>query len=207
MSEDKVIRLILLQFSFSNPEAVPASVRSFQREKETQEEMTIRKMAFGTGVQVLEPVQNVSLADILEDLEGADYQLVVALHQERTHPKDPRRKFQMVRFEFTRREFVYISKEFKAVRDVIRADLKEMCRTALWRVRTFLNPLYRNGEEVDGQYALSINLEARQPLSQPDGRPVMVWQKDEKGERVGNEPLPLEPDHRLRIEDGELKLY
>jgi len=60
-----------------------------------------------------------------------------------------------------------------------------------------------DGEEIPGQRAVSINLEAREPLFRPDGQPVVVWQKDERGERVGDAPLPIVSERRLCV-IGEL---
>ena len=112
----------------------------------------------------------------------------------------------MVRFLFARREFVDLSEEFKVVRDIISKELRSICEVAMWRVRTFLNPFYKDGEEVIGYRAISVNLESRKPLFCPDGQPVTVWQKDEKGNRVGDAPLPLKPDYCLRVKDNTVQL-
>jgi len=77
---------------------------------------------------------------------------------------------------------------------------------ACWRGRSFFNPFCKNGEEIPVQRAVSVNLEARQPLFRPDGQPVTVWQKDENGKRVGNTPLPLKADYCLRIMGDVIQL-
>lgn len=105
----------------------------------------------------------------------------------------------MVCFLFARHEFVELSDEFKKVRGIIRTELQSLCEVAMWRVRSFSNPFYKNGEEIPDQRAVSINLEARQPLLRPDGQPLTVWQKDENGKRVGEAPLLLKADYYLRI--------
>lgn len=112
----------------------------------------------------------------------------------------------MVLFLFARREFVELSDEFKKVRDIIRTELRSICEATMWRVRSFSNPLYKNGEEIPDQRAVSINLEARQPLFRPDGQPVTVWQNDENGKRVGDAPLPIKADYCLRIVGGAVSL-
>ena len=132
-----------------------------------------------------------------------------ALYQERPYnnAKNPHGKwtYHMVRYVFARREFVELSDEFRKVRDTIRAELPRICENALWRVRLFSNPFYKNGEEIPGESTVSVNLEARLPLFRPDG-PVTVWQKDSNGRRVGDAPRPLKADYCLRIVGDAVQL-
>ena len=202
---DSSVRLVALQFSFSNPGAMPVSVKRLNQE--TSEERNERKN-HSSGTLVIEPTENCSLVDFLDDLKSAGYEMVDAFYKERIDPKYPRgqRTYHMVRFLFARREFVDLSEEFKVVRDIISKELRSICEVAMWRVRTFLNPFYKDGEEVIGYRAISVNLESRKPLFCPDGQPVTVWQKDEKGNRVGDAPLPLKPDYCLRVKDNTVQL-
>lgn len=197
--------MVALQFSFSNPDVIPATVKRLDRE--TQEERVVRKSR-SSGVMVIEPTEKCSLVEFLGELEAAKYEMVDAFYKERIDAKDPRgkRTYHMVRFLFVRREFVDLSDEFKKVRENIRTELSEMCRMAMWRVRAFSNPFYKDGEKIPDQRAVSINLESRQPLFHPDGQPVMVWQKDVDGKRVGDAPLPLKPDHCLRVRSDIVQL-
>lgn len=199
------VRLVALQFSFSNPDAIPATVK--RQDRETPEERVERKN-HSSGVMVIEPTEKCSLVEFLGELEAAGYEMVDAFYKERIDAKDPRgkRSYHMVRFLFARREFVDLSDEFKKVRDTIRAELRSICEAAMWRVRSFSNPFYKNGEEIPDQRAVSVNLEARQPLFRPDGQPVTVWQKDENGKRVGDAPLPLKADYSLRIVGDAVQL-
>ena len=199
------VRLVALQFSFSNPDAIPASVKRLNRE--TQEERVERKN-HSSGVMVIEPTEKCSLVEFLGELEAAGYEMVDGFYKMRIDAKDPsgKRSYHMVRFLFARREFVELSDEFKKVRDTIRTELRSICETAMWRVRSFSNPFYKNGEEIPDQRAVSINLEARQPLFRPDGQPVTVWQKDENGKRMGDAPLPIKGDYCLRIVGDAVQL-
>ena len=192
------VRLVALQFSFSNPDAIPATVK--RQNRETPEERVERK-SHSSGVMVIEPTEKCSLVEFLGELEVAGYEMVDGFYKERIDVKDPRNKrtYHMVRFLFARREFAELSDEFKKVRDTIRTELRSICESAMWRVRSFSNPFYKNGEEIPDQRAVNINLEVRQPLFHPDGQPVTVWRKDENGKRVGDTPLPLKADHCLRI--------
>jgi len=203
------VRLVALQFRFSNPDVIPSSVKN-RLGRETREEYEKRK-SHSSGVVVIESTEKkYSLVEFLGELEAVGYELVDALYQERPHnnAKDTHDKYtyHMVRFVFARREFVELSDEFKKVRDTIRAELRSICEDALWCAQVFSNPFYKNGEEIPDQRAVNINLTARQPLFRPDGQPVTIWQKDENGERVGDAPLPLKADYCLRIVGDAVQL-
>ncbi len=199
------VRLVTLQFSFSNPDVIPMTVK--RQYRETPEERAERK-SHSSGIMVIEPAEKCSLVEFLGELEAAGYEMVDALYKERIDGKDlcGKRTYHMVRFLFARREFVELSDEFKKVRDVIRAELRNICEAAMWRIRSFSNPFYKNGEEIPDQRAVSINLEARQPLFHPDGRPVTMWQKDENGKRLGDAPRPLTANRCLLISDNVITL-
>jgi hypothetical protein len=152
------------------------------------------------------PTEKCSIAEFLGELETAGYEMVDAFYEERIDPKRSRKTYYMVRFVFSRREFVEISDSFKKVRDVIRIDLENICETSMWRVRSFLNPFYEDGAEVPGQHVASINLEVRQPLFEPSGAPVAIWQKDTSGRRIGNAPVLLRADYLLRVIGGDVNL-
>lgn len=202
---DDTVRLVILQFSFTNPDAIPPSVKRL--DSETHKEHVERR-ARSSGVMVIEPTEKCSIVEFLCELETEGYKMVDALYKERIDPKDPRgnRIYHMVRFTFAGRKFVEMSDEFRGIYDVIRAELDCICKQAMWRIRAFNNPFYANGEEDFLYRALSINIEARQPLFQSDGQTVKVWQKDKDGRRVGDAPLPLKADYALRIKNGVIRL-
>ena len=192
---NRSVRLVMLQFSFSNPGAIPNGVKS--RQPETIEERTARK-SHASGVQFIEPVENCSLVEFLEsDLDGAGYELVDAFYKPRSDQNG--RTYHAVRFLFARKEHVVSCEKFKKVRDSLCDELRAMVEFAAWRVRGFLNSVYMNGEEIPDQCAISLNLEARKPLFRPDGQPVTVWQKDGEGNRLGDAPVPIRPDFVFRI--------
>ena len=188
-------RRVTLQFSFANPDVIPKGIK--RREHETPEERTTRKSREG-GAQGIEPVENVCLVELLSNLGHAGYEMVDAFYKPRIHGKTGG-TYHAVRFLFVRGEYAEPSAEFKRKRRVLERELRTICEQALWRVRGFLNPCYKDGEEIPDQYAVSINLEVRRPLFDNAGNPVRVWRKDEKGNRVGDSPLPLRPDCCLGI--------
>jgi len=191
------VRMVTIQFSFTNPAAIPAAVR--QLERETVLEHIARQLQ-ATGEQVIGATENCYVALI----EPEGFELVDALYQKRVDRRNTNRTYHMVRFILVRSEFAAPSEEFKKVRVAIYDDFLEVTRTAFWRVRAFLKPFYKDGEEVAGQRALSINLEARVPLYHPDGSTVMARPKDGNGKPIG--PLqPLQANLMLTEVQGEIR--
>ncbi len=199
------VRMVALQFRFTNANVIPVSVK--RRNQETQKEH-VERTSRSSGIMVIEASAKCSFAGFLDELEVAGYELADALYQERpnTDKTHGRYTYHMVRFLFTRSEFVECSDEFNKMRDTIRAELRSICESAVWSSQVFFNPVFKNGEATPDQYAVSINLTARQPILQPDGQPVMVWQKDENGKRVGEAPLPLKADYRFCVVDDAIQL-
>ncbi|MBU1179605.1 hypothetical protein KJ885_01540 [Patescibacteria group bacterium] len=213
---DESVKLVSLQFSFSNRNAVPAWLPSIDPETPAEQQARAKRNADASGEEMIPPTEKCSLAMIVDDLEEAGYVLVDGLHQERINAKDTRRTYQMCRFVFLRRDAVEeLRDELGSTRAKITEGLGELCLLAMWRVRAFLNPLFKgsvlskcpelfSGDEPP--HAASINMETREPLFRPDGQPIMVWQKDENGERTGAEKVPLSPKHCLCVEDGAIQL-
>ncbi len=203
---DKTVRMVAIQFSFSNKELVPQSVREkpFERFREQSQ----RKERGGTGERVLDPVERCSMHNIIEDLFQHGFSLVDAFSQQRHHPNDHRgrRKYQMVRFVFAQNGFVKFSEEFLQKKDLILRDLQKLLSNSAWRARAFLNPFFQEGERVPEAHHVSLNLEARFPLVKPDGRRRLVWRKDEKGNKLGDTKIPVQPDHVFRIVRGRFEI-
>lgn len=197
-------RAIMLQFSFSNIEVIPALVK--RANPETHVERAERKSEANiNGIKLIDPVKNVSLVTFLEDLAEAGYVLVSSFYQERLDSKDffGKEKYHTVRYFFVRREFDWPSEEFKAKRGDILAELMEMVRTSNWRVRAYDNPFYENGEP-NGERTISVNLEVREPLFRPDGSQIVARPKDANGRIISQIPVPICADHDLRILDDEI---
>lgn len=201
-------RLVELRFLGTKGNHVPDDVPSRGREtdEEIAERLSRRSKKGPSGVKIQESVQNVGLANILDDLEKAGYELVDAFHEEPYYPDTGRTKH-AVRFVFARSEHATPSDEFLEVRDRMREALREVTGTAAWAVMAYRNPFFSDGEVVEGFTHVSINGAGRTPLLRPDGSPVVQWKRDETGEKVGDAPLPLTPECKLRIsEDGEITI-
>ncbi len=201
---DEKTRVVVIQFSFSNKKLVPPSVKEEPFEK--FREQSKRRKRGGTGERVLDPVERCSTYNIIEDLFRHGFSLVGAFSQQRHHPDDHRgrKMYQMVRFSFARTNAA--SKEFLQRRDDVLRGLQKLLADSAWRVRVFLNPFFQDGERVPNARHLSVNLEARVPLVEPDGRRRLVWRKDEEGNKVGDTKIPVQPDHVFRLIRGELEI-
>ena len=197
------IRLVTLQFSFTNPDVVPSCVKRLSHE--TQEQAVARKAMPTPGQPVIQPTEDASLMRLPSALEKVGYELVDAFYKPRIDQKSGR-TYHMVRFVFAHHDYVNLSDEFKRVRNTIRVALDEVCIQAMWRVRSFVNPFFKDGTQCDGQSALSLNFEARKPLFLPNGQPVVVWQRDANGEKVGEAPLPLKAKVAVSVQDQAVQL-
>lgn len=196
-----LIRMVGLQFSFSNPDVIPATLKRTTPETQVQHET---RKSRGTGVMVIQPVLDVSIAQFPADLEAAGFELVDAFYQARRD--DNGRVYHMVRFLFVRKEHVQVSPEFQSRQAEVRSALDSIVLKAMWRVRAFDNPFYHQGEEVLGARMLSVNLEARNPLFQPNGEPVRVRAKDPiTGQKIG-EPQPLRAGKQLVMSDSRVTI-
>jgi len=192
------VRLVSLQFSFSNSSLVPAGIR--HKGQESAEQFVTRKSSV-KGQQCLAPTECVFGLRFLYDLDEAGYQLVDAFS--RNMEKDGR-PFSMVRFVFVAEQYVDSSDEFLKTKNDATRGLEQLLTEAMWRARAFLNPFFKDGETVDGQYAISVNLEARAPLVDGNGKPLCQWRKDDRGQRIGDKSVPIEPRLFLRIENGDV---
>src|SRR3989344_7820783 len=200
---DSSIRLVMLQFSFTNPDVVPSCIK--QLAHETQEEAVARKAMPIPGQPVIQPTEDASLAGLPSALEQVGYELVDAFYKPRIN-QESGRTYHMVRFVFAHHDYVNLSDEFKRVRNTIRIALDEVCMQAMWRVRSFVNPFFKNGTRCDDQNVLSLNFEARKPMFLPNGQPVVVWQRNGCGEKVGEAPLPLRAKVAVRVQDQVVQL-
>jgi hypothetical protein len=186
----------MVQFSFSNINAVPIFATRLRRPEKPKESAVRRTRS--TGFQVIEPTLHTGLALLLDELTIAGYSLVDAIYQERIGGQDQTGTYNMIRFEFARAEKAQItSVEFHQKWDDAINGFRGLCEDAMWRVRGFNNPYYLNGAEIPGQRTLSLNMEGREPFIESNGQPIMVWQKDALGRKIMK--VPVRPVHRLQI--------
>lgn len=199
--KEGLVRLITVQFSFSNRKIIPNLIR-FERETKIE---SITRKARASGVLQIEPTERISIAEFPQDLTNAWYTMVDAFYQLRSGVSG--KAYHIVRFTFVRNNYVAdVAEEFIPIRGSMHAALQEICDSAFWRVQAFKNPFFENDTPIDGQYAVSVNLEARVPFVEPSGEPVVQWKKDMDGNRLGDKPIPIEPKGWLRLEAGQIRL-
>ena len=189
-------RLVIIRFFFTNRSLVPTSVGAPR--PETAEELLGRSMGRANGdSQSLVVPQAVSLQYFIDDLTKDLYELVSADAQERRNKNDW--PYCVVKFVFARQAYAEPSAELLGRRDDILAGLRKMCYETLWQIKGFSNPFFAwNGEEIPGQYILSIALSGRQPLVDKNGKPICQRQKDDNGRLIGK-PVPLLARRFLRL--------
>ncbi len=184
--EDKDIKIILLQFSFSNKSIVPLGVR--WTAKETSEERAKRTQRAIKGICVISPTEKV-FVDIFEEIENMGFVMINAFYKPRIDPKDEDDTYQMVRFTFATNSPQAFSENFKKIQESAREELRRLCNESLWRVRAYLNPFFSMNKIIEGKKALSINMEVRGPLFHKNGS------------KTG-----LVETQKLKVEDGVLHL-
>ncbi len=191
------VRLIMLQFTFSNIELIPSCLTNKSAEIPEQPS----KKSPATGEQFIEEVENVGIADFLNDLKNHDYGLADAYYQIRIKGGQ---QYAMARFMFSAKDYLAISDEFKIIRGSAELALFQISAQSIWRIKAFLNPFYKEGEAIENAYVISVNLNLRQPLFNNDGQPIFRWEKDEEGKKIGDGPVPLKPKKFLRIRNGDV---
>lgn len=184
------VQLVILQFIFSNIKFVPVGL--FQKNRETVSELIARKSEVG-GKKFIEPTEGVSLLKFLADLKEAGYILADAFFKMRTNARG--KEYPVVRFIFGLEER---DGEFAKHRDFSMSALLRICEQSLWQTEAYLNPYFLKEEVVKNQFALSINLGSRQPLIDGNGEIILEWKKDENGQRIGADKVPIEPHLFLR---------
>lgn len=193
----KNIRFVVVQFSFSNIDVVPLIFKKLGAKAPDR-----YVNHDGVGKLQIEPTENCSVEDVVGQIEQEGFEMVDAFFQ----PRQIKRKdsegynnFYIVRFVFCRTEFANVSEKFKEVRQMVRNAFLSLGKLAMWRVRGYLNPCFDEGEKIRGQNSVSLNFDARKPLFLRDGTPVLVWNRNDKGEKIGCMAPRLQPKHRLHV--------
>ena len=186
------VRTVGLQFRFTNEALVPAFIRSLPAQQGSRSSPP-------TGQEFVTPTQNVGVADVLGELEGIGYVLVDSFYQ----PKPARgggKPAYIVRFVFARTEFANPAAGFLKIKDQVRLMLGAMIEDSMWATQAYVNPLFVDNELIEGEFAVMVNMTARNPLVQPNGQPILVWPKGVRKDDPSNKvPMAAEIElHFLR---------
>lgn len=186
-------KLVFVQFRINKKTMVPSGIR----EKDPQNP----RYSSQNGTLLMGPSSNVSLVQFCEDLSNNNYSLVDCFFKKRVNIY---KEYYIVRFVFIPTENVRnhdVLMERQATMDNAFEEMKK----SFWKVEVYENPYHNKGESVE-DLSLGINCIERIPLFRPDGSLILRWQKDENGERVGDEPVPIKPSFGLCWSEGKLTL-
>ena len=172
-------RVLRLQFSFSNQEHVPVSIKDLRREslERTVERAERRKNTASGSEQLWDPDKHntvdSSLIKLPVGLMDANLLLVEALYQERNSTTHEGMSYHTVVFFWSPEQFATRREPFfSRFSPIAFAELQGICDLAMWRVRAFRNPFFEDGKPILGQFSYSLNFEVRSPLFDLDGQPA-----------------------------------
>ena len=189
------IRLVIVQFAYTNENLMPEGIGI---KNETIEQFVAKSSAV-RGERVIDPTPDLSLQFFVPDLAEVGHELVDAFSRRQSKNGRP---FLTTRYTFSGHDHAHSSEVFLAKKDIAMSGLVKFVTEGTWEGQVYLNPLFCEGQMVPDAYALSVNLHARVPLFDATGKPMVRWQRDEAGEKVGEAPLILKPPRFLRVEDG-----
>lgn len=194
---------LFVQFRVANKAAVPKLL--IKLENEDPEERAERT-AKVNGTMIVPSTQHTGLEHLPEQLEQQGFVMVAAWYQSRWDTRGTREQhYYLVHFAFARNNFATPSRRVRLNEMGLRLEFQRICKTTMWACQVYRNPLFTEGGEiVPGKFAISVNLAAREPLFDDEEQPVLRWQKDAGGAKIGDSPLPLAASHQLRIEKDEL---
>ncbi len=192
------VQLVMLQFSFSNDKIIPAGL--FKKKEETVGELASRKSSMGGKQFIDSDTDDISVSKFISDLFDAGYFLADGFSQKRSNAQG--RYYQIVQFAFAK-DTKGKSPEFL---EHASKALLQLCSSATWKVRAYLNPFYKNKQSVNGSHVVSINLLSRNPIVDADGNRICQWRRNEDGEKIGAGPIPIEPKLFLRIKNDDIKI-
>ena len=207
MKISDTVRMILVKFTVQKLETIPASIPP--TEMETVDQLQRRKEEYISGLETIERTEDCSVVTVLDQIAQLGFELVGAFRKPMIHYRGGKQQtYHQLRLTFVRHEDVKpdMHEGFREARTQILEDVAKLCRESLWRVRVFNNPLFRNGDMDPIGRSACITLEGRRPLCFPNGKPVVEWQRDEDGYRIGDAPVPITAKHRLTIVDNTIQL-
>jgi len=198
-------REIGLQFSFTNPGALPQFLEDLPEEtmdqaiarEETNKEYEAADLTGGRFRRKMVDVRSLPV-----NLLQTDYILVGVWRQKRiqTNPGAVRGKpYWMIRFRFRHKDHLaeYRTKigepawqEMETKRPALLGELVTICSLSFWQMRAWRNPYYQDHQVLPSVHAVSLNFAGRKPLYE--------WDPPKK---LGDEDLPaqFEPDFVLTI--------
>lgn len=197
MTLDDSVRLIVLQFNFSNPNVIPRSIKISDQEQSQKE--AAQKPA--TGKLLFETPEKISLERAITGLLETGYEMTDAFCKVKTNGRGKPNSYSAF-FIFAKRENARITEKFWETRKQHYLELFRLCREALWQIKVFYNPLFENGKETAGQRAVNILAQNRQPLFQSNGSRIFTT----KQEGTLKIQIPVMPSQYLQIKSNAIQV-
>jgi len=168
--------------SFTNPTNVPASLKWANPDNQTRFKGIETPGLSG---------EKVSLENLFSELEKNGLFIQSGFAQKKTG--ENKMFFTMIKFQFGG------ERKSPAEESLLKSSFLKIFQDAFWNIKVF-------GHDGDVTVACS----RRTPRFEGNDRlkPVTIWDKDlTTGERVGDKPKPIQSEHLLCFEDGQLVLY
>lgn len=206
----KIVRMVALQFMVSEKylRATPEILQGVREmEPEPRDAREVRKVMDYTSQannMIVDPTERVAVNSLIYTLLAAGYVPVDARRQTRVNDRGS--WDHVFRFVFVQKEFVIPTEGLEERSAQILAGLRVLAERNMWRAQAFLNPYFERGAPVEGQVSIDVNFKERESLLDDNGQPILVWQKDEDGRRVGETKVPLDPNFTLAFSDGDVRL-
>lgn len=155
------------------------------------------RMSDPSGELMIQSTPRVTLNGFLDDLSEGNYHLARAEWRESYAESNGTMRL----------IFALGPRKFKTESSEVETDLKKLFAENLWSAQAFLNPHYVKGGGMNKHAdTICVCLNQREPLFRPDGTPVVSWEKDEAGNRLGDTPKALRAEYKLTVMDDELTL-
>lgn len=135
------------------------------------------------GEQVLTCPDPASVVSLVADLAERGYELVFASPPTKIFKGDGRPISEMC-FVFTSTKDVKLTAEHRERLSRAQDALGLLVKEAIWSAIGFLNPAYTAGRRLDGVVDGNVILSHRVSIVDRDGDPVLVWPRDEVGDRM-----------------------
>ena len=190
------IKLVVFQFSFSNPTGMPRLPTLPQERPEERQ----RRKELPPGRLAIPETPNVMAADFIAEVVNLGYRLVSG-----TTRGIPALKEGSLWTFRNRVRYVLIPRQDVDERrcaddpQSLMEGLIQICLDAMWTVKAYVNP-YRKD---DMDCSLNIVLTSRKPFQDRNGHPILVRAKDMNGIPIGD-PEPLVPEFFLKVVDGNV---
>jgi hypothetical protein len=191
---DEAVKMLVIQFNFTNRKLVPFLAQDLGQEKDEQRQ---RRQNLPPGDLAWQS-ENCSLEQTLADLEAARLELTNIIKQYRPSEKNDSQDYYVVRFIFER------TGKGDKYREMRRASFNSLA-ASIWQCKCYVNPYYLEGKPMNGYKVVNLSLSHRRPLYDSAGKPIKVWAREGR-RKVGETKIPIMAESRLRLVGGSLAL-